>query len=57
MLDGWGWPQWVYLSIFAFGLVVHICNHGDKREYNGPLALVSVAICSWILYEGGFWSP
>ena len=53
----WGWPQWVYAGLFVFAIVIHVSKHGEERSsYDGPSAFFAGAVCTWILYMGGFWT-
>lgn len=56
-MSAWGWPQWAYAGLMAFGVVVSISKHGQPQGvYSGPMTFITVALCVWILWMGGFWS-
>lgn len=51
-----GWPQLTILFFCGLQVVTHICLHGQRRTYNGPVAFVDVAISLWLLWMGGFFA-
>lgn len=56
------WQAWVYVAIFAFGLVVSIANAGKPRDPypSGPALVVQLVISllvGWVVLSGmGAWS-
>lgn len=52
------WPKVVMVVWIAFVVIINLMKHGEPREgtYNFIQGLLSMALLTWILAEGGFWS-
>lgn len=52
-----GWPQYVWVAVMAFNLVVAGCKHG--KPYQGKHHLghtAAITLLSYVLLDqGGFW--
>lgn len=50
------WPQIVYVSIVALGLVLHAVRDGEPREdqYRFGVQLISSSLVLALLWAGGF---
>ena len=54
----WQWPQWTYLALIVFNLLVAASSHGKPRgPHNGWESLAAIAVVLFITIEGGFWTP
>lgn len=52
-----GWPQWVIIGIFLFGLGITAAKHGESSSrYNFWVSLISNGLIIWLLWMGGFFS-
>lgn len=56
-MSAWGWPQWVYAGLVAFGVLFALVKDGEPRTgtHSASGALLSAIIACWLLWMGGFW--
>lgn len=50
------WPQLLWLLFAGADMGIWVTRHGEPRrgEYNAYAAVLSTALVTWILWEGGF---
>lgn len=54
----WAWPQWTYVGVFAFNLLMAIILDGQPKtgNHSAGVTLVASAIALVILVSGGFFA-
>lgn len=59
---GFGWPQWVMLSLYVLGLVHWCVKIGRNRDISSGVAVWAIFLvivwhsaCAAVLHAGGFW--
>lgn len=52
----WGWPQWTYVGLFAFNVVMGAVLDGQPKtgNHSAGVSLVAVVMAVFILISGGF---
>lgn len=51
-----GWPQWVYLAWFVFGMIVTASKNGQYVKVRGGTQIVVSILILLVLICGGFFA-
>jgi len=52
------WPEWTIIILWVIGSMGNLVMHGKPKEvnYNFVTHAMNVAIMTFVLYFGGFWT-
>lgn len=56
--SAWGWPQWTYIGLLAFNVVMSAVLDGQPKSGNhsAGVSLVAAVLGVFILVSGGFFA-
>lgn len=55
-MSAWGWPQWTWIGLAAFNLIMNAVLDGQPRtgNYSAGVYLAALIVSAFIVISGGF---